>query len=192
MSILTEPLRDFVEIGGKRYGVNTDFRTWLKIAAILTDANMEAGEKIVESVKLCYRRGTLPDNAEEAVKAMLDFYVGEKNKAQTREVKTGKVTPMYDFENDSELIFAAFWAQYGIDLTETNLHWHKFMALFSGLGEEHKICKIMEWRAADISKIKSKEQKAFYRKMQRIYRLPDKRTAEEMEADMIRALSDGF
>ena len=192
MSILTEPLRDFVEVDGKRYGVHTDFKVWLKFSDIISDRDMPTEQKVIESLKLCYLRGSLPNNAEGAVKAMLAFYAGEQKKPQTGEGKKSNKTPVYDFEYDAEYIFAAFLAQYGIDLTETDMHWHKFKALFLGLGEESKICKIMEYRAMDLSKVKSKEQKAFYRKMQRIYRLPDRRTAEEMEQDMICTLSDGF
>ncbi len=83
-------------------------------------------------------------------------------------------------------------AQYGIDLTKDDLHWWLFRALFEGLNDENKICKVMEIRSIDLSKIKDKEQKAHYRRLKRIYRLPDPRCEEEQEADMINALSVMF
>ena len=192
MSILTEPLRDFVEVDGKRYGVHTDFKVWLKFADIISDRDMPTEQKVIESLKLCYLRGSLPNNAEGAVKAMLAFYAGEQKKPQTGEGKKSNKTPVYDFEYDAEYIFAAFWAQYGLDLTKCRLHWHAFRALFLGLCGEHKICRMMEYRGADLSQIKNKEQKSFYRKMQRLYRLPDMRTQAQREADMMAAFSSGF
>lgn len=50
----------------------------------------------------------------------------------------------------------------------------------------------MEYRAVDLSTIKDKEQKAFYRKMKQIYRLPDSRSEEEKEAAMIDAFAAMF
>lgn len=64
--------------------------------------------------------------------------------------------------------------------------------MFSGLTDKNKICKIMEYRAVDLSTIKDKEQKAFYRKMKQIYRLPDSRSEEEKEAAMIDAFAAMF
>jgi hypothetical protein len=44
--------------------------------------------------------------------------------------------PDFDFAHDAGIIFASFWAQYSIDLTVVRLHWWKFSALFTGLGEQ--------------------------------------------------------
>ena len=129
---------------------------------------------------------------EGAVYALLGFYAGAQKQPQAEKENSHRKSPVYDFEYDAEYIFAAFMAQYKIDLSETDMHWHKFRALFLGLGEDNKICKIMEYRAMDLTQIKNKEQKAFYRRMKRLYRLPDMRTEEEKEVDMISALSEVF
>ena len=63
------------------------------------------------------------------------------------------------------------------------LHWFKFKAMFEGLKAENKICEIMGYRAVDISKIKDKEEKKRYKKLQREWALPDDRTEEEKERD---------
>ena len=39
--------------------------------------------------------------------------------------------------------------------------------MFEGLKSENKICEIMGYRAVDISKIKDKEEKKRYKKLQR-------------------------
>ena len=55
--------------------------------------------------------------------------------------------------------------------------------MFKGLKSDNKICEIMGYRAIDISKIKDKEEKKRYKKLQREYALPDDRTEEEKEQD---------
>ena len=192
MSIITRPPPDFVEVDGKKYRIHTDFRRWIELGSIMSDGAIPMGEKIVKALSLCYLRDSLPPSVEGAIYALLGFYAGAQKQPQAENENNHRKSPVYDFEYDAEYIFAAFMAQYKIDLSETDMHWHKFRALFLGLGEDNKICKIMEYRAMDLTQIKSKEQKAFYRRMKRLYRLPDMRTEEEKEADMISALSEVF
>ena len=79
--------------------------------------------------------------------------------------------------------------QYKIDLNSIEyMHWWKFKALFEGLTENTQIVKIMGYRAMDLSKIKDKEEKKRYKKLQREYALPDDRTEEEKERDFADAL----
>ena len=86
------------------------------------------------------------------------------------------------------MIFSAFWHDYKIDLNEIDyLHWFKFKALFEGLDDKNRFCEIMGYRAIDLNKIKDKEQKKRYRKLQRQYALPDNRTVEEKEQDFANA-----
>ena len=74
--------------------------------------------------------------------------------------------------------------QYGKDLQDIEyLHWWKFRAMFEDLDESTKMAQIMSYRAMDISKIKDKEEKNRYKRLQQIYSLPDMRTVEQKEAD---------
>lgn len=192
MSMITRPLPDTVEVDGKKYRIYTDFRRWIELGIIMSDRSAPMEQKIIDALSLCYPRDSLPPSLEGAVNSMLRFYAGSlKTSAQDKNYDNKK-KPIYDFEYDAEYIYAAFLEQYRIDLTTASLHWYQFKALFMGLDENCKISKIMEYRAIDLSKIKDKEQKAFYRKMKRIYRLPDMRTEEEKEADMVNALADIF
>jgi len=77
--------------------------------------------------------------------------------------------------------------QYKIDLNYTNMHWWKFKALFQGLSDNTLMVKIMGYRSIDLGKIKDKEEKARYKKLKKIYALPDMRTVEQKEADFNKA-----
>ncbi len=165
MNILTSPLPDCIIWKGKAYKLNTDFRIWLKFEGIMQDSSLSAAEKTRIIRDICFAEPP-PDGA--ALEALNDFYMcGHTQKGKD----AGKNKPIVSFEQDAEYIYAAFYSQYGIDLAQSNLHWYKFHALFTGLGEENMIVKIMHFRGMDISRIKDKNQKAFYRKMKRIYRI---------------------
>ena len=97
---------------------------------------------------------------------------------------------MYDFDQDEGLLTAAFLADYGIDLTDPDLklHWHRFLALFSGLREEDTISRILSIRAADTSRMKG-EERDWYTRMQRRYAI--RRKEDPLEAKVEEALLNG-
>lgn len=166
MSILTSPLPDCIIWKNNTYKLNTDFRTWLEFERIMLDDGIASGEKNRLIRSLCFSEPP-PDGA--VPEALLDFYsCGHTDKKKLKE-KSGK--RLLSFEQDAEYIFSAFYAQYGIDLTKTDLHWYKFRALFAGLSDDNMIVKIMYYRSVDTSSIKDKSKKAFYRKMKRLYRI---------------------
>ena len=104
-------------------------------------------------------------------------------------LKQQRKKQIFSYEYDAKYIYSAFLDQYGLDLNEIDyLHWFKFKALFEGLKSDNKICEIMGYRAIDLSKIKDKEQKQHYKRLQREFALPDNRTTEEKEQDFANAL----
>ncbi len=198
MNIILDTMPEFLEVGGEKIPVNTDFRTWIRFDEALFWSDKPIEERLFSALDICYD-GKIPADITGAVHAAIGFYahkdapikeIGENPKNEQQNSARGKQT--YSFTYDASLIYAAFMAQYGIDLTKDDLHWWLFRALFEGLTDENKICKVMEIRSVDLSKIKDKEQKAHYRRLKRIYRLPDPRCEEEQEADMISALSVMF
>ena len=58
----------------------------------------------------------------------------------------------FDFVQDSELIFAAFYQAYGIDLVEEQgkMHWWKFSALLNGLPSDTRFSEIVSIRTKPI------------------------------------------
>lgn len=181
-----DALPESISIDGKEYGVNTDFRVWIEIDRLLCSGNRL--ESITKAVMLCYK--SLPPNLEAAVYGILDFYRGEEVKAKKEGDSSGK--RIYDFYADSGYIYASFLSEYGLDLSACTLHWHRFKALFAALGENSCIVRIMRYRSMDLSRVKDREQRRFYRRMKAVYALPDNRTDEEKERDLIRELDGLF
>jgi hypothetical protein len=152
----------------------------------MQDRNVSENNKILLALNLFYKE--LPKDIKKGIDGILWFY--SRGKTENKEKSNEKSTRnnIYSFEHDAELIYSAFLSQYGIDLNEIDyLHWWKFKSLFEGLNEENKICKYMQYRSIDLSKIKDKEEKKKYKRLKQLCSLPDERTEEEKEKDFAEA-----
>lgn len=189
MTVLQGALPDSLLIGGEIFPIFTDFRNWMQIEIIMHEESGSFLEKIPKLLKLCYAK--LPQSMEEALHAMALFYMGkEDDKRGVRENR--KSRRLYSFRQDAELIYAAFYQQYGMDLSDACLHWWQFRALFAGLGKETRFIQVVSYRAMDLSQIKNAAEKKFYQRMKARYALQDVRSREEREADLAASLEQIF
>jgi hypothetical protein len=180
MNILTDALPTQVTVGGEVCPINTEFYVGVQFELLMQDPDKTHREKVAEALDLYYPRP--PRDLEGGIEQMLWFYrCGAPRDAddEAGETKAPAPTPKkaYDFEQDGDLIFAAFYEAYGIDLTETDLHWWKFRALFAGLPSTCAIKTIMGYRTADLKGL-SKGQKKHYEKMRKLFALKNMRTVE--------------
>ena len=192
MNILIDELPSTVTVGGNLISINSDFRTSILFELMMQDTEMSNSEKLEATLELYYRN--TPSNLEEAINKAIWFYkCGKEDTKQTANANMNKQKQIYSYEYDAEYICSAFLSQYRIDLQDIDgLHWWKFKAMFQGLNESNEIVKIMGYRALDLSKIKDKEQKAHYRKLKNLYRLPDNRTEEQKESMVVDAFASLF
>lgn len=171
MNILIDLVPTTIEIDGEEYEINSNFRESILFELMMQDNTISEEEKIIQALELYYP--ILPKDLNKAIEGILWFYRCGKDEVETKNKGTGKSTNVYSFDYDDDLIYSAFKSQYNIDLQDVNyLHWWKFKAMFRGLKEDNEIVKIMGYRAMDLSKIKDKEQKAHYTKMQELYKIP--------------------
>ena len=175
-----------------RYGndIYTDFRNMLRLEKLF-DEEMDDSFKIYLSVKLLYGN-ELPQslNYGQAAQELMWFYRCGKSEVSKEENNgSGKNARIYDFEQDADYIYAAFLGAYNIDLTDEflNLHWWKFMALFTALPEDTQMSKRMYYRSIDTSKMKGNQKKE-YERLKKVVALKKKQnillktmTAEELE-----------
>lgn len=178
-NILIDLLPVSVQIDGKDYQINSDFRTGILFELLIQDKNVNDIDKISNMLELYYP--IIPDNIEEAIDQALLFYRCGATQNQDRDNKNQKIPPrIYDFDFDANLIYSAFLSQYGMDLQDIEyLHWWKFIALFGGLSEQAEIVKVMGYRATDLSKIKNKNERNRIARLKAIYSLPDLLSREE-------------
>lgn len=191
MNILIDVLPTSVEINDMEYEINSDFRTSMLFELLTQDSSIRDNDKIRMALELYYPN--IPKNVNEAIKQIIWFYRCGKDVTSSKGKANGKRTSrIYSFEHDDDYIYAAFMDQYNIDLQDIeNLHWWKFKAMFLGLKENNKIVEIMGYRSMDLSKIKDKEQKAHYKKMQKIYEIPINRDERDKLDAIEKALLTG-
>lgn len=191
MNILIDLLPNKIEINNEEYEINSDFRTSILFELLMQDNSIGEEDKIIMALGLYYQ--VIPENINEAIEEMLWFYRCGKDITKSKGNGKGKsVTQIYSFEHDDDYIYAAFMDQYNIDLQDIEyLHWWKFKAMFKSLKEDNEIVKIMGYRSMDLSKIKDKEEKAYYKKMQELYKLPISKDEKEKLDEITVALLNG-
>ena len=175
MNLICDRLPESVEIDGEIYFLNTDFKVWMKIEQLL---NKRTESALFKALCLCFKR--LPPDALKALSAMTDFLMcGKKAKQGSK-----KTERLYDFDLDSGLILSSFLSAYNIDLRKTSMHWYVFVNLISSLPENTVFSKAVFFRGVDLSLIKNKEDKKYYKKMKSVYRLEEK-IDDDMIADSL-------
>lgn len=156
-----------VEVNGREYAIETDFRRWIEFHDIALQQGND--KERVEKILTLYK-GPYPDNIEDAVSALCDFYaVGQvkDDGGQRRSV------PNYDFEFDQDYFISGFRENYGISLLSINyLHWWEFLALFRGMNADTELKQRMQLRSIDIGQIKDIKERARIRKAQLAIAIP--------------------
>ena len=191
MNILIDLVPTTVNIDNREYEINSDFRTSILFELLMQDGTIEEDDKILMALQLYYP--DIPENIKKAIEQMLWFYRCGKDVSSSKgNGKSKGVTQIYSFEYDDDYIYSAFLDQYNIDLQDIEyLHWWKFKAMFKSLKDDNMIVKIMGYRSMDLSKVKDKEQKAYYKRMQKLYEIPISKNEQNKLDDITIALLSG-
>ena len=192
MNLLIDELPVSVNIAGTEYPVNTNFRNMILIGQLVNDSAYSQNERVGLMLNLFYKQA--PPDIAAAIGELVSFYKGYRPDPPVSKVKNTGAPEAYSYDRDDWLIYSAFRKSWDINLqTIEYLHWFEFRALFDDLDETCLFVKVMQYRAVDLSAIKDKEQKAFYRKMKRIYALPlDEHEQERLDKldELLRAGGD--
>lgn len=190
MNLLLDKLSTILHERMGNIEFNTDFRIGILFEMLMQDPNIKKEAKVIQAIKIYYPNFEQITNFEKAYEDIIWFYTcGKSNfdrtqKENVKTIKRQKEEHIYNYEYDDGYIYSAFIEQYGIDLQEIDyLHWWKFKSMFNSLNKDKKIVEIMGYRAIDLGKIKDKEEKARYKKLKKIYKLPDMRTEAQKEED---------
>lgn len=190
-NLILDKLPNFTPNGFK---IRTDFRESIKFELLMQNEKINETDKVKLALNLYFYDINIK-NTEQLKKAINDMLWFYKCGKEEQEEKTSQKTTrentkrIYSYEFDAEYIFSAFMEQYGINLNKKHMHWWEFKALFNSINENVLFSKIMSYRAMDISKIKDKDMKKYYKKMKKTYALPDLRSEEEKENDFAEAFS---
>jgi len=147
--------------------ISADFRNMVQVDLILHDPEASEVEKTIAALEQLYP--VIPQDVHKAIEGLTWFFARGQVKTSEGEGKSPKKA--FDFDQDANVIYAAFYATYGISLTTVEfLHWWEFMALFEGLPEDTLMKRIIYWRTADLSALPKHERK-HVQKMRRLFAL---------------------
>lgn len=122
-----------IEIAGKEYRINADYRDILQIIDILNDPEMPEPTKLYVSANLFFDDfDQLPKNAyEEAIRQLMLFInCGEE------ETDTGPKPKTIDWGQDRQMIISDINKAAGMEVRAVPfLHWWTFISYFGAIGE---------------------------------------------------------
>lgn len=171
---------DSFSINEKEYKINASFDNIIRLMDLSLDDSIPDIFKI--DISLTMLLGEIPDidiyEKQKAITEILKKYLTIKKK-EIRDI-SGDVIDLpipeqesvFDFKEDSSLIYSAFMQAYGIDLIEQygKLHWLKFKALLDGLPNETKLSQIISIRSWNEAE-ERKDYKQLRREMKQRYKL---------------------
>ena len=170
--------------------INTDYKISILFELLMQDIKVPKELKLMKALQMYYPEFNKIKSYEKAIQDMMWFYkCGKQIESTNKGVSSNsKYNLIYSFEYDDKYIYSAFLQQYNIDLQETKyMHWWKFKALFDGLNEDTEIVKIMGYRSVNLTQIKDTDKRNYYKKMKRLYAIPDMRSQEEKENEFARS-----
>lgn len=179
MNILTDRLPTAVEIDGKEYEIDTDFRTSLQIIMAFEDVNLTSYEQSAIMLSLLYGE-EIPPNINKAQELAIKFlnYGSEDGEGAS----SGQAERLYSFSKDAKYIYSAIKGTHGIDLETVDLHWWKFCYLFLDLNEDCFFSKIIYYRTQRNRGKLTKEEQEYCAQIKDILDLPKVRTSQEIAA----------
>ena len=121
---------EYVEVNGKRYKINTDFRIAIRCNKIAEDETIGDFERALGVIYLLFGEDGInnQEDYEKLLEMAKKYLLCGKEKIDDR-----NVTPDMDFEEDYAYIKTSFRSDYGMNIDEEEIHWWEFMDLMNGL-----------------------------------------------------------
>lgn len=135
------------------YTANTDFRVAIECNRISQDSTIGDYERVLAILYTIFGDKGLdnPQHYEKLLNWAMDYLSCGKKVEQTKE------KPDMDYIQDMDFIVASFQSDYGINLDETQMDWHKFNTLINGLSNsEMGNCCVLN-RVRNLRNIKPEE-----------------------------------
>lgn len=184
---------EYVEIEGKKYKINTDYRIAIECNEIALDKTIDDEERALAIIYKLYGKEGLLDK--ENHQRLLEL--AQKYLACGKELDT-KGEPDMDFKQDMGIIEISFLSDYHMDLQNEKMHWWKFNEAISGLSNSElgNCCllnKVRYIRNKKLSEIKDPKERQEMAELQRIwalkkYQRPKKEPTDEQKKNQLEFL----
>ena len=175
INLTKKSLPNTIQVQGRDFPVYTDYRIWMRFCIEFQQWKNAMCRGILDISYLF--SGELPAfYCVEDYAGILDFAFPSCKVPNGS--GDGEQTLYYEYDGD--YIYAAFMQNYGMDLLEEKLHWHKFIALLKGLSGT-TLNEIMGYRAYTGTKQEKPEQQ--YQKLKYAWTPIPEETEEEKQAE---------
>ena len=134
---LQDRLPDSVTVWGRKFRLDLDFRNVLRLMETMARDDLIPGARDYLALKCVMRRP--PRDAARVLEEVRKLLFPVQRPADGKRLTS--------FEQDADLIRAAFRQVYGIDLYRDRLHWMEFSALLSALPEGSRYSEVLGIRA---------------------------------------------
>lgn len=135
---LYERLPETVTVGKRRYKLDLDFRNVLRLMDVLSRDDLIPAARDYLALKCVMKRPPKNSGAVMAELFKILFPAHKKDSDGKR---------LTSFEQDADLIRAAFRQTYGIDLYRDRVHWTEFQMLIAALPEGNRYTEVLGIRA---------------------------------------------
>lgn len=171
---------EFIEVAGKKYKINTDFRLALKCDEVFRDETIGNYEKMLAIIYILLGDNALKDtnNHEKIFSLLIKYLRRGKNFDDLDEDDD----PSMNFKQDQGYIKASFMSDYGTDLDKSDMSWWQFFDLLEGLTDNSVLNRVRAIREEPLSDKKGKE-RARWEKLKKQVELKREKTAKEKELD---------
>ena len=176
--LICDPMPCEITVGERKLRVLTDYRRWLVVWEVLSSSL--PGRLKAELCSCAVIEDSAEDFApEELIEAFAAFLLQKNSVRAENYGEACRSEKIFDFAADSELIFASFMADYGIDLTAEHMHWCKFMALLKSLSPDSPLMRTVRLRQTDTSKIEDDRLRRQIRRAKNAVRIKEKERNDE-------------
>lgn len=178
---------DEIEVSGKVYKINTDYKYALACFEALEDKDINdiARAMALVCILLGKENGDevdIPDFTQnelnEVIPVLIKYLSHNENDEDTR---TGGKKD-FDFIQDRKYINASFMSDYRIDLETTDMHWWKFCELIEGLTDKSILNRVRDLRNTDLSEYKDTKTRNKLQRAMKSVELKKKHSKEEQNA----------
>ena len=145
---------EYIEIGSKKYKINTDFRLALRCDEIYRDESIGNTEKNMAIIYILLGSEALSDriNYDKILDLLAKYLTCNKDINNVIEKE-----PSMNYKQDEGYIKASFMSDYGIDLDAIDMHWWQFYDLLQGLTDNSVLSRVRTIREEPLSDKKGKE-----------------------------------
>ena len=137
---LYERLPKHITINGRKYRLHLDFRNVLKMMDVMANQDILPAARDYLALKCIMRKP--PKDCRKALLMVRMMLFGVNRNAEEKRVTS--------FEQDADMIRAAFWQEYGINLYRDKLNWFEFTALLYNLPKGSKYTEVIDIRSRAI------------------------------------------